>query len=112
VDELTREFEAIVRSRLADWPAQWEGYHWPGYTWEHTLRVRDLALRLAGEMGAAPEVVGLAALLHDIEKAAGREHAAVGAEETARLLAERAVDPELSARVVDAIATHAGGNTP
>lgn len=112
MEQLTREFEAIVYDRLADWPAQWEGYHWPGYTWEHTLRVRALALRLAEEMGAARDVVELAALLHDIEKQAGSDHAAVGAEEAARLLAERGVDERLAARVVDAIATHAGGNTP
>lgn len=112
MEQLTRELEAIVRARLAEWPAQWEGYHWPGYTWEHTLRVRVLALRLAQEMGAARDVVEPAALLHDIEKPAGREHAALGAREAARLLAERGVDEELAARVVDAIATHAGGNTP
>jgi len=111
-ETLVADIERIVRDRLADWPAAWEGYHWPGYTWEHTLRVRDLALRLAGEIGADREVVELAALLHDIDKAAGREHAAVGAETAARLLAERSMPIDFTARVVDAIATHAGGNTP
>ncbi len=106
------EIEDIVRARLADWPATWEGYHWPGYTWEHTLRVRNLALRLAAEIGADARVVELAALLHDIEKVAGREHAAAGAKTAERLLAEFDLPADLIARVADAIATHAGDNTP
>jgi len=111
-DELVASLEEIVRERLADWPAEWEGYHWPGYTYEHTLRVRNLALRLGEEAGADAEVVEPAALLHDIEKRAGREHAAAGAVVARRLLVERGVDPELSERIVSAIATHAGDNTP
>ncbi|MGD9498062.1 MAG: HD domain-containing protein [Armatimonadota bacterium] len=111
-DELIAFIERTVYARLADWPAQWEGYHWPGYTWEHTLRVRALALRLADEVGAQRRVVELAALLHDIEKQAGPEHAAAGAVTAQRLLTERGADAELTGRVIDAIASHAGGNTP
>ena len=111
-DKLTAELEAIVYERLGNWPETWQGYHWPGYTWEHTLRVRALALRLAREEGADATVVELAALLHDIEKRTGREHARVGAETADRLLRERGLPAELVERVSDAIATHAGGNTP
>jgi len=110
--ELITDLENVVRDRLADWPSGWEGYHWPGYTYEHTLRVRALALRLAREAGADEEVVELAALLHDIEKRVGKEHAAAGAIEAERLLGERGVEPSLIERVCSAIATHAGGNTP
>lgn len=110
--ELIADLEALVRERLANWPSKWEGYHWPGYTYEHTMRVRNLALRLAREAGADERVVELAALLHDIEKPAGAEHAAAGAVEAARLLAERNVEPALAERVCHAIATHAGSNTP
>ena len=110
--QIIDELEQIVRGRLENWPEQWEGYHWPGYTWEHTLRVRNLALRLAEEAGADAEVVELAAILHDIEKATGREHAHAGAETADVLLAERAVSDDLRERVVHAIDSHAGENTP
>jgi len=103
------DLEKTVADRLADWPPQWEGFHWPGYTYEHTQRVRNLALRLAREEGADLEVVGLAALLHDIAKAAGKDHAQVGAEEAAKLL-DGQVPADLRERVCHAIATHSGDN--
>jgi len=112
VDEVLADLGAIVRKRLEKWPAQWEGYHWPGYTYEHTLRVRNLALRLARETGADELTVELAALLHDIEKPTGRDHAAAGAETARRLLQERDVPPETVERVASAIGSHAGDNTP
>jgi uncharacterized protein len=110
--QIIEELETIVRERLENWPEQWEGYHWPGYTWEHTLRVRNLALRLAREAGADAEVVELAAILHDIDKPVGREHAHAGADTARALLEEREVSDELCERVVDAIDSHAGDNTP
>ncbi len=103
--------EEAVRDRLLGWPAEWEGYHWPGYTYEHTLRVRDLALRLARAEQADEQVVLLAGLLHDIAKAHGKTHAAVGADEAHNLLGAHAVDGQLRTRVCDAIRTHAGDNT-
>ncbi|MGC9318873.1 MAG: HD domain-containing protein [Armatimonadota bacterium] len=108
---LKRDIEEIVRDRLAHWPPQWEGYHWPGYTWEHTLRVRNLALRLAREEGADRTVVDLAALLHDIEKPLGRDHAAAGARWARRELLARGVHETLAGRVASAIGSHAGDNT-
>ena len=109
--QIIAELEQIVRGRLENWPEQWEGYHWPGYTWEHTLRVRDLALRLAREAGADAEVVEIAAVLHDIEKPVGREHAHAGAETSRVVLAECDLPDELCERVVHAIDSHAGENT-
>jgi uncharacterized protein len=106
------ELEEIVRARLENWPEQWEGYHWPGYTWEHTLRVRNLALRLAEETGADAEVVEVAAILHDIDKPIGRDHAHAGAETAREMLAERELSDERVEQVVHAIDTHAGDNTP
>ncbi len=107
-----RELEGIVRERLERWPPRWEGYHWPGYTWEHTLRVRGLALRLAQEIGADAEVVKLAALLHDVEKPVGKEHATAGAKTARRLLEERSFPAQIVESTVSAIATHAGDNLP
>lgn len=105
------ELQEIVRQRLADWPPRWEGYHWPGYTWEHTLRVRDLAVTLAREVGADEETVALAALLHDIEKPVDGDHASAGAATARRLLEERQCRAEMLEATVSAIATHAGANT-
>jgi uncharacterized protein len=112
VDNTVSELEQIVKDRLENWPAQWEGYHWPGYTWEHTLRVRNLALTLAGQEGADQTVVELAAILHDIEKEVGREHAHAGADTARKLLDARPVAADLVDRVVFAIDSHAGENTP
>jgi len=111
-DQRVADIERIARGRLADWPAAWEGYHWPGYTWEHTLRVRALARRLGREAGADERVVDLAALLHDIEKEVGREHAHAGAETAEHLLRKRGVPERLVERVRHAIDSHAGENTP
>jgi uncharacterized protein len=112
MDQLVTRIEGIVQDRLGNWPAQWEGFHWPGYTHEHTLRVRNLALRMGEVEGADPQIVELAALLHDIEKQAGRTHAAAGAETAQGILAELTVDAALTDAVCHAIATHTGDNTP
>jgi uncharacterized protein len=111
-DSTTVKLERVVAERLADWPKQWEGFHWPGYTHEHTSRVRALARALAATEGADLVVVDLAALLHDIAKPQGAEHARLGAAEAAALLHSHGLDPHLVDRVHDAIATHSGDNTP
>ena len=103
--------DAIITDRLADWPPQWEGFHWPGYTLEHTYRVRNLALALGEREGADPGVVEPAALLHDIAKAEGREHARIGAGEADHILHDLNAADHLRARIVEAIALHSGDNT-
>lgn len=100
--------EDLVSERLRAWPEGWEGYHWPGYTWEHTQRVRSLALTLADREGADPQVVELAALLHDIRKADGHAHAETGAREADQILRDLAAPAALRKRVRSAIANHAG----
>ncbi len=112
MDQVVHALEQIARERLENWPGQWQGYHWPGYTWEHTLRVRNLALQLARDAGADAEIVEVAAILHDIEKPAGDDHARLGAETARKLLADCDLPEGKCERVVDAIATHAGENTP
>jgi uncharacterized protein len=58
---------------------------------DHVLRVWRMALRIAREEGADLEVVGAAALLHDIgraeEQATGRCHAQIGAARAREILA-------------------------
>jgi uncharacterized protein len=109
--DLTARLETLAADRLAHWPSQWEGFHWPGYTWQHTLRVRNLALHLAAREGADEQVVALAALLHDLAKAEGKHHAQIGAEQAAQILAELGVDPDLTEAIRHAIDTHSGDNT-
>lgn len=101
----------IIAERLGNWPPQWEGFHWPGYTFEHTLRVRSLALSLGLLEDADPDVVEPAALLHDLAKAEGREHATIGAEQAVPILRELEVPEDLVERIRYAIATHSGDNT-
>ena len=103
--------EEIIVDRLGNWPPQWEGFHWPGYTLEHTYRVRNLALALGAKEGADPAVVEPAAILHDISKAEGKDHARIGAEEAEGILLDLPVEESLRARIVDAIALHSGDNT-
>ncbi|MEI6502741.1 MAG: HD domain-containing protein, partial [Armatimonadota bacterium] len=109
--EHTAHLQSVICDRLGNWPPQWEGFHWPGYTYEHTLRVRSLALSLAAAEGADPEVVEPAALLHDIAKAEGREHAAIGAEQAVPILNALALPEGLVEQIRYAIATHSGDNT-
>jgi HD superfamily phosphodiesterase len=49
--------ERLARERLENWPPRWERYHWPGYTYDHTLRVRNLAVAMATKEGADPVIV-------------------------------------------------------
>lgn len=111
-DNLFRDLQALVRRQLEPWPAQREGYHWPGYTYDHTLRVVNLAEDMARQMDADTEVVRFAALLHDIRKDAGRGHAHVGAEEARRMLSERGLPAEFVRAVAAAVAGHSGDNSP
>lgn len=110
--EQQAHLEDAIRDRLADWPKQWEGFHWPGYTYEHTFRVRTLAGTLAAREGADPAVVDVAALLHDICKPEGAEHAKVGAKEAARVLHHLHLPADFIEAVHHVIDTHSGDNTP
>jgi uncharacterized protein len=102
---LREQLERLLRETLGEWPPAWQGFHWPGYTFEHTWRVRRLAGRLARAEGADPDVVDLAALLHDLAKPQGDDHARAGAEQARRLLAGRLADGQAE-RVARAIEAH------
>jgi putative nucleotidyltransferase with HDIG domain len=111
-ENLIAELESIVRDRLEDWPPHWERYHWPGYTYDHTLRVRNLAVAMAAKERADTYIVELAALLHDIAKDAGDDHGAAGAVEAERILRAHGAPDDIVQRVCSAIETHTGKNTP
>ena len=111
MQQILEELQTILHDRLAHWPPEWQGFHWPGYTYEHTFRVCNLARRLALLENANLEVVTLAALLHDIEKPVGKEHAAAGAVTAGEILERYELVPELCEQVIGAIACHAGDNT-
>lgn len=78
------------------------------YRWEHVQAVHTLAMRLARLAGADLEIVEAAVWLHDVAKAAGREHPQRGAERARALLPTTDFPPEKIERVAQAIADHMG----
>jgi len=107
-DAVLREIQQRIEERLSNWPEQWQGYHWPGYTLQHTYRVRDLALTLGGHEHADAFVLEAAALLHDIAKPSGDDHALKGAEEAERILLGMGLDKATCSAISSAVATHVG----
>ena len=105
-DDVIHRIEEIIRDVLADWPDGWIRFTWPGYTYEHTLRVRNLALTLARQLDANERVVHLAALLHDIGKPAGEPHAAPSAQRAEPVMVQLGIDALTRQRVGYAIASH------
>lgn len=59
---------ALVRDTFGLWDVNRVGFSWRNYYLEHTLRVRNLCLRLGREEGADRRLLDVAALLHDITK--------------------------------------------
>jgi putative nucleotidyltransferase with HDIG domain len=104
--DVIRRIEAIICDVLADWPDGWIRFTWPGYTYEHTLRVRNLALALGDQLGANHQVVHLAALLHDIGKPAGEPHAVPSAERAETVMRDLGIDLLTIERACYAIANH------
>lgn len=105
-DDVIHHMEESIHQVLAGWPEDWIGFTWPGYTYEHTLRVRNLALALADELGANRTVVHLAALLHDIGKPAGEPHALPSAQRAEPVMARWGIDALTRQRACYAIANH------
>ena len=73
----------------------------------HAFRVRDLAIRIAQAIGADPDVVQAAALLHDIGHVSGRaEHAQRGASLAADLLSSCGFSADKVRAVTSCIEQH------
>ena len=105
-ETIVQTLEQRAQAVLSGWPPEWQGFHWPGYTYEHTLRVRNLAVAMARQMGADNQVVEMAALLHDIGKPAGEPHGDIGAQRAQVILDELGVDAGVRSCVCDLIRTH------
>jgi len=104
--DILQTIEARVEARLSGWPAEWTRFTWPGYTYEHTLRVRNLSLAMARQLGADERIVELAALLHDIGKPDGEPHGVAGARRAEPILAELGVDAHSRGRICHIIENH------
>jgi len=105
-DDLIPTLELLLESELSDWPADWVGFTWPGYTHEHTLRVRRLGLALADRLGADRGIVELASLLHDMGKPLGEPHSHTGAERAEAVLSDLDVDGAARDAVCEIIRSH------
>ncbi len=62
------ELEALVRDTYQLWDEIWVGFSWRNYTFDHVLRVRNLARTLAAREGGDLRAIEFAATLHDVTK--------------------------------------------
>ena len=82
------------------------------HDWSHTERVVTLALHIAEKEGGDPEVVELAALMHDIGRrdedaqSGGLCHAELGAETARKILSACSYDKDKTESVAGCIRTH------
>ena len=82
------------------------------HDWSHTERVVTLACHIARKEGGDPEIVELAALMHDVGRrdedaqSGGLCHAELGAEMARKILIEHSYDKEKTESVVSCIKTH------
>jgi putative nucleotidyltransferase with HDIG domain len=67
-DGTYNEIEQVVIDTFALWDVRRVGFSWRKYYLDHTLQVQALALRMARELDADPELLRTAAILHDITK--------------------------------------------
>jgi uncharacterized protein len=96
--ELVRRCEEYVRAQMGDEPT--------GHDWWHAVRVRNLAVRIAGDEGlsrAEIELAEITGLLHDLEdeKFSGSETAGPAA--AAAFLRTQGCDEEFADAVADII---------
>jgi hypothetical protein len=62
------EIEALVHETFALWDVVRVGFSWRHYYLNHTYRIRNLSVQMAEEEGGDPDLLEMAAILHDITK--------------------------------------------
>ncbi len=62
------EVEALVRETFALWDVVRVGFSWRHYYLNHTYRIRNLSVQMAGAEGGDADLLEMAAILHDITK--------------------------------------------
>ena len=62
------ELEALTRETYQLWNEIWVGFSWRNYTYDHVMRVRNLARTVATREAGDVRVLEFAATLHDITK--------------------------------------------
>jgi hypothetical protein len=62
------KLEALVRETYQLWDETWVGFSWRNYTFDHVMRVRNLARTIAARENGDLRVLEFAATLHDITK--------------------------------------------
>lgn len=62
------ELEALVRETYQLWDENWVGFSWRNYTFDHVMRVRNLARTIARREGGDLRALEFGATLHDVTK--------------------------------------------
>jgi uncharacterized protein len=113
MSEITEE-QARVLAAAEEYARTELRHEGSGHDWRHIERVRNLARTIAREERADLYVCELAALLHDIADAKVAGDEATGQRRVRDWLVAREVEPSVTERVMEIIATmsFAGGNRP
>jgi hypothetical protein len=65
---LLPQIETLVRETFDLWDVVRVGFSWRHYYMNHTQRIRNLSVQMAAAEGADPDLLEIAAILHDITK--------------------------------------------
>lgn len=65
---LLAQVEALVRETFELWDVVRVGFSWRHYYLNHTYRIRNLSVQMAAAEGGDPDLLEMAAILHDITK--------------------------------------------
>src|SRR3569833_1132050 len=86
------DVESVVIDTFSQWDVVRVGFSWRKYYLDHTRQVQSLALRMAGDLGADPDQLRFAAILHDVTK---RYDGAIRKGPDGKNVVDLAVEPQL-----------------